>query len=255
MTDDEDHGSPLPAGAVVAGRFEVLSQVGKRATCIMFKTKDGESGQLVALRVLDESLASKDPDWARRVTKEAPLARVLKGPYHEQFIAAGNTPEGLFYVATEFLHGQTLDRALVDRGQVGGRSLAPARAASILLQLSAALEEMHCKQIIHGRLRPAKIFLLGSPSVDGDHIKLLDQTGRLRRKIFRQSGLGFMDAAAEVPYSCPEASQGEAETVRSDIYAWGIVAYEVLTGRPPFEFRGPAQTLWDHLMQPPPPHQ
>lgn len=173
----------LTPQSLVAGRFAVLRQVNQGMTSFLYQAMDLHSDQLVALRILEPRLAKIDQAWVQRVMRNAPLARQLQRDHHEAFIDAGTTADNLSCIATKVLSGLSLAEKISQQTQSGAPQLALFDAIGLLDQISEALAAMHSQNIVHRRLRPAKVRLLDGPKDTVATVKLVDLTAELRRTL------------------------------------------------------------------------
>jgi serine/threonine-protein kinase len=208
--------------------------------------------RVVALKVLNPSFPStKDPGFQQRFLREASLTSKLRHPNTVTVIDYGQTDDGIYYIAMEYLEGRTLAQVLAQSG-----SLAWSRVISIAQQVCRSLREAHAMGIVHRDLKPANIMLLNES--DQDLVKVLDfglvksiapvtENPTLNPEI-TQSGT-FLGSPQ---YMAPEQARNVADA-RSDIYSLGVVMYQMLQGRPPFIARDHLELIFAHCKEPPPP--
>ncbi len=232
-------------GTVLIDRFEILSRIGEGSSGIVYKAKQIAVDRIVALKVLD-TRASADPTWVKRFHNEAKAVARLDHPNTVRLIDFGETKEGLLFIAMEFLHGRTLDEEIVRRGK-----LSPQRTLRIISQVCQSLAEAHGQGIIHRDIKPDNIFLVDTMG-GGDFVKVLDfSVAKLDTPDAQQTRAGTVFGTPA--YMSPEQARGAKLTPHSDIYACGIVMYEMLTGKPPFEAALPMEVVMMHLRQKPAP--
>jgi serine/threonine protein kinase len=232
-------------GKVLAERFEILERLGDGGTGVVYKARQLSVDRIIALKVLGAHV-STDPQWIRRFQNEARAASRLEHPNTVRVIDFGQTREGLLFIAMEYLHGHSL-RTEIDQM----RRLPHSRVLHIVSQVCASLSEAHAQGIIHRDIKPDNIYLVEKKGA-GDVVKVLDFSvakfdspdGQLTR-----AGVVFGTPA----YMSPEQGRGVTLDPRSDIYAVGVVAYEMLSGRPPFEHQIPTEVVLMHLRQQPAP--
>jgi serine/threonine-protein kinase len=239
-------GDPL-LGKVLADRFEMIERVGEGGMGTVYRARQVSVDRIVAIKVLNPEIAN-DPQWVPRFINEAKACSKLQHPNTVRLIDFGQTREGLLFMAMEFLDGMAI-RTAIDRF---GR-MQPQRAMKIIGQCCQSLSEAHNLGIIHRDIKPDNIFLVtlgGQP----DFVKILDFSVA---KLKQASGSAMQTQAGVVfgtpNYMSPEQGRGLPLDARSDIYALGIVAYEMLMGRPPFTSQNPMEVLAMHVRTPVPP--
>src|SRR5437868_6870018 len=180
-----------------------------------------------------------DPQWVQRFYNEAKACARLQHPNTIRMFDFGQTSDGKLFMTMEFLDGMSL-RDAVSKGP-----LAPQRVVKILIQCCASLAEAHSIGIIHRDIKPDNVFLLnmaGSP----DFVKLLDfSVAKLLEgdRMKTQAGVVF----GTPQYMSPEQGRGLPLDARSDLYALGILAFEMLTGNVPFNDENPMSVIQMHL--------
>src|SRR5215468_1585597 len=234
-------------GKVLADRFEMLDRCGEGGMGVVYRARQIAVDRIVAIKVLNAQVA-QDPQWVHRFINEAKACSKLQHPNTVRLIDFGQTRDGLLFMAMEFLDGMSL-RTAIDRT---GR-MVPARVMKIIMQCCQSLAEAHGLGIIHRDIKPDNLFLVtlaGQP----DFVKVLD----FSVVTLKQQSSSAMQTQAGVVfgtpnYMSPEQGRGLPLDARSDIYALGIVAYEMLMGRPPFSSQNPMEVLAMHVRTPVPP--
>lgn len=221
-------------GATVADRFRLERKLAAAGMGTVFAARDLHTGGEVALKVLHPQLA-RDPEIHRRFRREASILRALEHPAVVAVHSVGTDATGLPFTAMELLRGETL-HARIARGP-----LAPEELRPILGDICAGLAAAHAHGVIHGDLKPANVFLL-APDAAGVRVKVVDFG------LSKVLGLERLTRTGEVlgtpAYMSPELLTGDAEIdPRVDVYALGVVLYQALTGRLPFEERNPGRLL------------
>jgi hypothetical protein len=220
------------------GRYEILARIGEGGMGVVYKARQTSIDRVVAIKMLNAQMAG-DPTWVQRFNNEAKACSRLQHPNTIRMFDFGQSPEGRLYMTMEFLDGISL-RDAVTKG-----ALAPQRVAKILIQCCASLAEAHSIGIIHRDIKPDNVFLLnmaGSP----DFVKLLDfSVAKLLEgdRMKTQAGVVF----GTPQYMSPEQGRGLPLDARSDLYALGILAFEMLTGNVPFNDENPMTVIQMHL--------
>jgi serine/threonine-protein kinase len=227
----------ITRGTLVAERYEVLSPLGRGGMGVVYKAHDRILDETVAVKVLRADVA-KDPEGARRFRSEIKLARNIR---HRNVCAIHEYGEsgGLRFIAMELVDGVDLRRQIQQRG-----ALAEPEAFEVAIQAAEGLQAIHRAGIIHRDLKTANI--------------MRDASGRVRVMDFgiakrhgTESTLGGR-VVGTPEYMSPEQARGHKIDFRSDIYAMGVVIYEMFTGRVPFQGDTPIATILMHLNEPPP---
>jgi serine/threonine protein kinase len=225
-------------GKVIDGRYEIQARVGEGGMGVVYKSRQISIDRIIALKMLNAQMAA-DPQWVQRFYNEAKACSRLQHPNTIRMFDFGQTSDGRLFMTMEFLDGLSLRDALA-KGP-----LAPQRVVKILIQCCASLAEAHSIGIIHRDIKPDNVFLLnmaGSP----DFVKLLDfSVAKLLEgdRMKTQAGVVF----GTPQYMSPEQGRGLPLDARSDLYALGILAFEMLTGNVPFNDENPMTVIQMHL--------
>jgi serine/threonine protein kinase len=233
----KDESDPL-IGSIVGGRFNILGILGEGGMGRVYTAEQqmGTTVRKVAVKTLLSEYA-RDPKVVERFMRECATVVELDHPNTIKFYDYGKTDAGDLYIAMELLTGVSLEKAL----EAG--ALSPDRVDRILSQISGSLQEAHDKGIVHRDLKPANIYLT-TRAGETDYVKVLDfgiakrddkHTKQQEAKLTQQGTV-----LGTPPYMSPEQFRGQELDARSDIYSLGVMAYEMLTGRLPFD----ADTPW-----------
>jgi serine/threonine-protein kinase len=224
------------------GRYLVLSELGRGAMGKVYKARDPQLDRLVAIKTLRTDLGLAPEivaDFKKRFYREAMAAGRLNHPnivaIHD-VLEIAETP----YIIMEYVDGRTLSTLLVAEGP-----LEPKRAVEIVVQACHALEYAHARGIVHRDIKPANILVSG-----GRDVKVSDFG------IARISGTKFTQTGAMVgspSYMSPEQVRGTQVDGRSDLFALGVVLYEILCGVDPFSGESPSTVLYKIVHEEPPP--
>jgi serine/threonine protein kinase len=235
----------LVRGDVLSGRYEILGGLGQGGMGVVYKARDRELAETVAIKVLRPSLALS-PDMVKRFRSEIKLARRVRHPNVCAIHEYGQ--EGaLRYIVMEFLEGVDLRQALRRRG-----ALSHFEAFDIAIQVASGLQAIHNLGIVHRDLKTPNLMrdLKGL-------VRLMDFG--VAKELTAESGAGSGATQAghvvgTPEYMSPEQARGEAVDARSDIYSLGIVIFELFTGDVPFRGDTPVATLLMQLERVPPLH-
>jgi serine/threonine protein kinase len=224
--------------------LEPVRALGAGATAEVFLARDAALQRLVAVKVLRHEL-SADELARRRFEREAQSAARIAHPHVTAIHRLGRAADGRPFIVMEYVEGRTLADVLA-----GGAPLEEGRGRSILEAIASALAAAHQRGIIHRDVRPANVLVehRTGRAVLGDFgIAALLETGSTAASRLTAAGV----VLGEVRYSSPEQIRGDPVVEQSDVYAFGVLAYEVLTGRGPFDARSSAALLGAHLQQKP----
>lgn len=231
-------------GSLVDGRYEVLSVIGEGGMGIVYEVRHRALGKRFALKALRPQLA-REPEIAARFIQEARTAAAVSHPGLVEITDFGRLGSGQVYFVMELLEGQSLARLLKKFGRLPAE-----RALPIVRQVAFALKAAHDSGIVHRDLKPDNIHV-GRGDGGCDAIKIVDFG---LAKIVGSAGLTRAGKVFGTPhYMSPEQAAGDVVDHRADIYALGVVMYEMFTGQLPFEADSYAGILGKHLETPPTP--
>ena len=214
----------LDAGTVVDGRYSILSRLGSGGMADVYCAQDLQLGRKVALKLLYRRFA-EDAQFVERFKREASAAAGLQHPNVVGVYDRGEF-DGTYYIAMEYLEGRSLKQLVQEEGP-----LAPERAIDIVVQILRAARFAHQRGVIHRDIKP--------------HNVIVDDEGRVKVTDFGIARAGASDMTetgsimGTAQYLSPEQAQGHAVSAQADLYAIGIVLYELLTGRVPFDGDSP----------------
>jgi hypothetical protein len=220
-------------GSVLAGRFELLDQLGRGAMGVVWRARDRQSGRLVAVKVL-QATALDDPDIRKRFDREADLAAKIESRRVVRVLGHGVQGDQPFIVM-ELVEGHSLRDVMTAHGPYRWQEIRP-----FLLTIARALADAHVEGVIHRDVKPSNIMVTADGSVklaDFGIARGLDQTRLTRTSV----------TVGTPAYLAPEGSRDQ----RSDLYALGVIGYEMLAGRPPFTGDTPQEVLLSHLRSEP----
>jgi len=210
----------LETDAVVDERYQVVAHIGSGGMAEVYCATDLQLGRKVALKVLHERFAA-DEEFVERFKREASSAAGLQ---HQHLVAVYDRGEwdGTSYIAMEYVAGQTLKQIVTEEGW-----LPPARAVDLTVQILRAARFAHRRGVIHRDFKPQNVI------VDDEGRAKVTDFGIARAGASDMTQTGSIMGTAQ--YLSPEQAQGHAVTARSDLYSIGIILYELLTGKVPFE--------------------
>ena len=248
---EEGAGSDKAAGPILrlAGRFELgdpgdssdsnETRIGQGNMGIVYRGRDTQTGEPVAIKRLKPEIVAADPTVIERFVREGEALRRLNHPNIVKMLAATEV-DGHHYLVMEYVGGRSLRQLLQEQPQLPLK-----RALAIGLELADALTRAHHLNIIHRDLKPDNV--------------LLTEEGLPRLADFGIAHLGDQSRLTEVgtvlgtlAYLSPEACNGEPLDARTDIWSFGVLLYEMLAGRLPFQGEHPGAVLTAILSQPPP---
>ncbi|GAB4445061.1 MAG: serine/threonine-protein kinase [Chloroflexi bacterium OHK40] len=222
------------------GRYELQAELGRGGMARVYRAVDPVLQRQVAIKVLAAQL-SLDPEFVRRFEREATTAANLEHPAIVRIYDVGEQ-DGLYYIAMEYVHGRSLHAVLEEQATLG-----LGYAVSLLEPVAAALDYAHAQGAVHRDIKPHNIL------IDRDGRVLLTDFGIAQTPDSdgeRLTRTGIFMGTPE--YISPEQAEARRVDGRSDLYALGVVAYEVITGRVPFSGPTP-QLIVAHAQLPPPP--
>ncbi|MCA9561456.1 MAG: protein kinase, partial [Myxococcales bacterium] len=237
-------------GRLIDGRFELQGVLGAGGMGAVYRARQLSMDRAVGLKVLVHGRAG-DVISVERFRREAYLASRFAHPHAITIYDFGQTTDGLLYIAMELLEGQSL------RARLRGGPLTARDAAKVTTELLRALAEAHRANLVHRDVKPDNIFLA---RVDEDpaYVKVLDFGIAKMVSADDAAPLAHLTQRGKVfgtaPYMSPEQIRGKPVDAKADLYAAGVVLYEMLCGQPPFVAEQPAEVLRMHLdLAPAPP--
>jgi serine/threonine protein kinase len=228
----------LSTGDVIDGRYKVLSRLGAGGMADVFLAEDLQLGRKIALKLLHRRFA-EDPDFVERFRREAQAAAGLQHPNVVSVYDRG-AYDGTYYIAMEYLPGRTLKQLIRQDAP-----LDPAQAIDLATQILRAARFAHRRGVIHRDLKPHNVIV-----DDGGHAKVTD-FGIARAGASDMTETGSIMGTSQ--YLSPEQAQGLPVGATSDLYSVGIVLYEMLTGRVPFDAESPVTIALKHVSEAPTP--
>ncbi|MFX3618420.1 MAG: Stk1 family PASTA domain-containing Ser/Thr kinase [Sporolactobacillus sp.] len=223
-------------GRKIGGRYQIIARLGEGGMALVYKAKDLILDRLVAVKILRSELAG-DEDFIKRFHREAESVASLSHPNIVAIYDIGEE-EDLYYIVMEYVHGMSLKEFIKDYSPIE-----ISESVHIMKQIDAAIANAHSHGIIHRDIKPHNILI-----DESEHVKVTDfgiaMAVSSATITFTHSIMG------SAHYLSPEQAKGGKATVKSDIYAIGIVMFELLTGRLPFPGTSPVSVALKQLRDP-----
>jgi serine/threonine-protein kinase len=231
----------------VVGHYRIVAPIASGGMGIVYRARHTSRPFEVAIKVLFGDFAA-DHNAVARFRREAEAANLIRHPNVAQVLEYGTSSEGITFMAMELLRGRTLAAALRDSGPFSVQ-----RAAAIGRQVAAGLEGAHACGFVHRDLKPSNVMLLGA--LGDEQAKVLDfglvrMSGGFGEEVTRLTQSGVIFGTPQ--YMAPEQIEGKVVGPAADLYALGVVLYELVAGRLPFE-GSPMVLIARHLRDPAPP--
>jgi eukaryotic-like serine/threonine-protein kinase len=223
---------------LVDGRYRLMSRLGTGGMAEVYLAEDQQLGRKIALKLLHRRFA-EDPDFVERFRREAQAAAGLQHPNVVSVYDRGKYDD-TYYIAMEYLPGRSLKQLIRQEAP-----LDPLRAIDITIQILKAARFAHRRGVIHRDLKPHNVIV-----DDSGHAKVTD-FGIARAGASDMTETGSIMGTAQ--YLSPEQAQGHAVNAGSDLYSIGVVLYEMLTGRVPFDADSAVSIALKHVSEAPPP--
>ena len=229
----------MQSGELFAGRYRVERTLGRGGMGVVYLARDERLHRLDALKVMNAQL-SHDPTFRKRFEREAKAAARLEHPNVVQ-VRHYDEHEDTLYLVMQYVDGNNLQAEIQSLGRIN-----PQRTAEIVRQVAEGLDAAHRAGHVHRDVKPANI-LLGRNDDGSDRVLLTDfgLAQPLSGSQARLTSVG--DMLGTVAYAAPEQLRGEPAIVPSDVYALACVAYECLSGRPPFSGGSQVEIAGGHL--------
>jgi serine/threonine-protein kinase len=221
---------------MIDGRYRVLNRLGSGGMADVYCAEDTQLGRRVALKLLYRRFA-EDEEFVERFRREASSAAGLQHPNIVGVFDRGEW-DGTYYIAMEFLGGDTVKQLVREHG-----ALSPDLATDITIQVLRAARFAHKRGVVHRDFKP--------------HNVILEEDGRAKVTDFGIARAGASDMTetgsimGTAQYLSPEQAQGQPVSPRSDLYSIGVMLYELLTGRVPFEAESPVTIALKHVSERP----
>lgn len=256
--DDDVPDEPSIVGRVVAGKYVIEAPLGDGAMGAVYRARRTDDDAFVALKVLHADVAA-DPTYTARFKREAKAASRLDHPNSVRVVDAGEEPDGLLFLAMEYVEGRDLHRVIHEDWPLSDVDI-----ADILAQALAAIGVAHEMGVVHRDLKPENLMILPAPPSEGGSRYLVKVCDFGIAKILEKGDgppgessvtdkltvQGMLIGTPE--YMSPEQARGEPPEPRSDLYSLGVILYQLLTGRTPFEGESMLAVVLQHITKVPP---
>lgn len=219
-------------GMVLDGRYEILEIIGVGGMAVVYKAIDHRLNRLVAVKILKDDYLN-DAEFRRRFHGESQAVAMMSHPNIVSVYDVSKN-DGLDYIVMELIDGITLKQYMDQRSPLSWRE-----TLHFAMQIAKALEHAHSRSIVHRDIKPHNVMILKDGSV-----KVADFG--IARVASAQNTL-TKEALGSVHYISPEQARGARVDNRSDIYSLGVVMYEMLTGRPPYDGETPVSVAIQHI--------
>jgi len=234
----------LERGQVLADRYEVLGTLGKGGMGVVYRARDRQLDEVVALKLLRAEALASEPTLLERFKQEIKLARRIT---HRNVLRTHDFGEanGVPFISMEYLEGVTLKELVRNRG-----ALPLGVALSFAKQMCHGLDAAHAQGVVHRDIKPHNMLILP----ESGELKIMDfGIARPSQVAGQEEGLTTAGTVMGTPdYMSPEQAQGRPADFRADIYSIGVVLFEALTGQLPFRGETVTQIIIAHIQQPPP---
>ena len=226
-------------GKVIGNRYEIISEAGNGGMATVYKAKDNILNRLVAIKVLKDEFTT-DQEFVKRFNTEAQSAARLTHPNIVSVYDVGYEEENnLYYIVMELIKGKTLKEIIVNDGALSWKW-----AVNIAMQIASALEAAHKENIIHRDIKPHNII------ITEEGVAKVTDFG-IAKAVSNSTITAFGTTIGSVHYFSPEQAKGGVTDAKSDIYSLGVVMYEMLTAKVPFDADTPVSVALKHMQEEP----
>ena len=225
-------------GRLLGNRYEIKEKIGNGGMAMVYKAKDQVLNRFVAIKILRDEFTT-DEEFIKRFSIEAQSAASITHPNIVSVYDVGN--EGnLYYIVMELIKGKTLKEIIIEEGG----ALPWKWSTNIAIQIAAALETAHRNNIVHRDIKPHNII------ITEDGIAKVTDFG-IAKAVSNSTITAFGSTIGSVHYFSPEHAKGGYTDSKSDLYSLGVVMYEMLTGRVPFDADTPVSVALKHMQEEP----
>ena len=226
-------------GKTIANRYEIISKTGVGGMATVYTARDNVLNRKVAIKVLKDEFTT-DEEFVKRFNSEAQAAASLSHPNIVSIYDVGNE-DGIYYIVMELVRGKTLKQIITEEGALPWKW-----SVNIAMQIASALETAHKNNIVHRDIKPHNII------ITEDGVAKVTDFG-IAKAVSNSTITAFGTTIGSVHYFSPEQAKGGYTDAKSDIYSLGVVMYEMLTGRVPFDSDTSVSVALKHMQEPPVP--
>ena len=227
-------------GRLLGNRYEIIEKIGNGGMAMVYRAKDQVLNRYVAVKILRDEFTT-DEEFIKRFSIEAQSAASITHPNIVSVYDVGN--EGnLYYIVMELIQGKTLKEIIIEEGA----ALPWKWSINIAIQIASALEVAHKNKIVHRDIKPHNII------ITEDGIAKVTDFG-IAKAVSNSTITAFGTTIGSVHYFSPEHARGGFTDSKSDLYSLGVVMYEMLTGRVPFDADTPVSVALKHMQEEPTP--
>lgn len=224
-------------GRYIGNRYEILEKIGNGGMATVYKAKCHVLNRFVAVKVLKEEFTT-DEEFIRRFNIEAQSAAGLTHPNIVSVYDVGHE-DNIYYIVMELIQGKTLKQIIAESGILPWKW-----SVNIAIQIASALEAAHKNNIVHRDIKPHNII------ITEDGVAKVTDFG-IAKAVSNSTITAFGTTIGSVHYFSPEHARGGYTDAKSDLYSLGIVMYEMLTGRVPFDADTPVSIALKHMQEKP----
>ena len=224
-------------GRILGNRYEILEKIGNGGMATVYKAQDKVLKRYVAVKVLREEFTT-DEEFIRRFNTEAQSAASLTHPNIVSIYDVG-TEENIYYIVMELIQGKTLKEIINEDGVLPWKW-----SLDIAMQIASALEVAHKNKIVHRDIKPHNII------ITEDGVAKVTDFG-IAKAVSNSTITAFGTTIGSVHYFSPEHARGGYTDTKSDLYSLGVVMYEMVTGRVPFDADTPVSIALKHMQEKP----
>ena len=224
-------------GRLLGNRYEIIEQIGNGGMATVYKAKCHVLNRYVAIKILKDEFTT-DNEFIKRFNSEAQAVASLTHPNIVSVYDVGHE-ENLYYIVMELIQGKTLKEIIVSEGPLAWKW-----SLNVAIQIASALETAHKNNIIHRDIKPHNII------ITEDGMAKVTDFG-IAKAVSNSTITAFGTTIGSVHYFSPEHARGGYTDAKSDLYSLGVVLYEMLTGRVPFDADTPVSVALKHIQETP----